>query len=126
MLLLIDDLPYSRLPLVHVLTGAGYDVREAPTGREGLRLARLDADIVVLDAKLPDMNGFEVCRLLKQDRLTSLIPVIMYSSFFASEEAAQEAAKAGADAYLPRTPDAGELLEVLQRMTKADEGPPSS
>jgi CheY-like chemotaxis protein len=89
-------------------------------------LARLDADIVVLDAKLPDMNGFEVCRLLKQDRLTSLIPVIMYSSFFASEEAAQEAAKAGADAYLPRTPDAGELLEVLQRMTKADEGPPSS
>ena len=125
MLLLIDDLPYSRLPLVHALTGAGYDVREAPTGREGLRLARLDADIVVLDAKLPDMNGFEVCRLLKQDRLTSLIPVIMYSSFFASEEAAQEAAKAGADAYLPRTPDAGELLDVLQRMTKADEGPPS-
>ena len=124
MLLLIDDLPYSRLPLVHALTGAGYDVREAPTGREGLRLARLDADIVVLDAKLPDMNGFEVCRLLKQDRLTGPIPVIMYSSFFASEEAAQEAAKAGADAYLPRTPDAGELLDALQRMTKTD-GPTS-
>jgi two-component system, sensor histidine kinase len=125
MLLLIDDLPYSRLPLVHALTGAGYDVREAPTGREGLRLARLDADIVVLDAKLPDMNGFEVCRLLKQDRLTSPIPVIMYSSFFTSEGAAQEAAKAGADAYLPRTPDAGELLDVLQRMTKADKEPQS-
>ena len=125
MVLLIDDLPYSRLPLVHALTRAGYDVREAPTGREGLRLARFNAEIVVLDAKLPDMNGFEVCRLLKQDRLTGPIPVIMYSSFFASGEAAQEAAKAGADAYLPRTPDAGELLEVLQRMTKADEGPSS-
>ena len=68
MLLLIDDLPYSGLPLVHALAGAGYDVREAPTGREGLRLARLDADIVILDAKLPDIDGFEVCRLLKQDR----------------------------------------------------------
>jgi CheY-like chemotaxis protein len=66
-----------------------------------------------------------VCRLLKQDKVTSPIPVIMYSSFFNSEEAAQEAAKAGADAYLPRTADAAELLDVLQRMTKANEGPPS-
>ena len=120
MLLLIDDLPYSRLPLVHALTRAGYDVREAATGREGLRLARHDADIVVLDAKLPDMNGFEVCRLLKNDRVTSPIPVIMYSAYFASDEAAREAAKAGADAYLARTENAAELLNLLQRLRKTD------
>ena len=120
MLLLIDDLPYSRLPLVHALTRAGFDVREAATGREGLRLARRDADIVVLDAKLPDMNGFEVCRLLKQDRLTSPIPVIMYSAYFASEEGAREAAKAGADGYLARTENAAELLDLLQRLRKTD------
>jgi two-component system NtrC family sensor kinase len=127
MLLLIDDLPYSRLPLVHALTRAGYDVREAATGREGLRLARHDADIVVLDAKLPDMNGFEVCRLLKNDRVTSPIPVIMYSAYFASDEAAREASKAGADAYLARTENAAELLNLLQRLTKTERsttGPP--
>jgi CheY-like chemotaxis protein len=118
MLLVIDDLPYSRLPLVHALSAAGYDVREAATGRDGLRLARHDADIVVLDAKLPDMNGFEVCRLLKNDRVTSPIPVIMYSAYFASDEAAREAAKAGADAYLARTENAAELVDLLQRLRK--------
>jgi CheY-like chemotaxis protein len=69
------------------------------------------------------MNGFEVCRLLKNDRVTSPIPVIMYSAYFASDEAAREAAKAGADAYLARTENAAELLDLLQRLTKTDRSP---
>ena len=60
--------------MVRVLSVAGFDVRETATGRDALRLARLSPGAIVLDIALQDMDGFEVCRLLKADTVTSGIP----------------------------------------------------
>ena len=70
-ILVVDDRPDARYALVRTLTGAGYDVRETATGRDALRLARLFPDLIVLDIALQDMDGFEVCRRLKMDAVTS-------------------------------------------------------
>jgi len=116
MILVVDDLPLSRYPLVRHLEQAGYDVREAATGSEGLRLARMGAEAVILDVKLVDMTGFDVCQKLSADSVTAKIPIIMYSAHYLSDTDRQHALDLGAAEYLARKPDPDELLQVLRRL----------
>ena len=62
------------------LAAAGFAVREAATGHDALQLARSQTDAIVMDIALPDMDGFEVLRRLKDDPLTKNIPVILKSA----------------------------------------------
>jgi len=66
----------------HPLATAGFDVREAATGRDALRLGRLQMDAIVLDLALPDMTGYDVLRKLKDDPATHNIPVIMKTAVY--------------------------------------------
>ena len=73
-ILLVDDNPVVLFKVAHVLSGAGYTVIEARTGTEGLALARSERpDLILLDVRLPDINGIEVCRRLKASPETSQI-----------------------------------------------------
>jgi CheY-like chemotaxis protein len=76
-ILVVDDRPDSRYATARPLAAAGFDVRETATGRDALRLARLQVDVIVLDLVLPDMDGYDVLRRLKADPATSQIPVIV-------------------------------------------------
>jgi CheY-like chemotaxis protein len=76
-ILVVDDRPDARHSMTCPLAAAGFDVRETATGREALRLARLQADAIVLDLILRDMDGYEVLRQLKIDPATRDIPVIL-------------------------------------------------
>lgn len=73
--LCVDD-EDNRLSVALVLTPERYRVLEAATGAEALRMAR-DADLVILDVQLPDLSGVEVCRRIKADPATCLVPVIL-------------------------------------------------
>jgi DNA-binding response OmpR family regulator len=77
-LLFIEDDDSIRLALRLALEDEGYDVREADDGRSGLQsFAREEPDLVLLDLRLPDMSGFEVCRTLRK---SSIVPIIIVTA----------------------------------------------
>ena len=80
-ILAIDDDPLVRDVLMHAMR-ASYDMQFAADAAQGLAMAhcRPRPDLILLDVKLPDMHGYEVCRQLKQDPATADIPVIFLSS----------------------------------------------
>ena len=77
-LLFIEDDDAIRLALSMALEDEGYAMREAATGRDGLTsFAEQEPDLVLLDLRLPDISGFEVCRTL---RATSIVPIIIVTA----------------------------------------------
>src|SRR6476469_2776543 len=80
-ILIVDDHPSTRMTAVALLSVEGYRVLEADNGPEALkRVIEIDPDLILLDVMMPGMDGFEVCRLLKQDEQTRLIPVIFVTA----------------------------------------------
>jgi CheY-like chemotaxis protein len=79
-LLVVDDDLLFRQTLEALLTGEGYEVRCAPSGGMAPKFAGEDPpDLILLDIRLPDLDGFEVCRRLREDPWTGRIPVIFIS-----------------------------------------------
>jgi PAS domain S-box-containing protein len=112
-LLVVDDDLSTRKTLEALLTGEGYEVRCAPDGRTALMFAGEDPpELVLLDIRLPDIDGFQVCRRLKEDPLTSSIPVIFISGLDEGMDKVKGFAAGGMD-YITK-PFQGE--EVLARV----------
>jgi DNA-binding response OmpR family regulator len=97
--LVVDDRPDARYSMARPLAAAGFDVRETATGRDALRLARLRIDAIVLDLVLPDMDGYEVLRGLKEDPATKNIPVILKTAVRFEEGHRELARDAGGAGY---------------------------
>ena len=123
-ILVVDDRPDSRYATVRVLEAAGHDVRQTGSGRDGLRLARLPPDLVLLDIVLQDPDGFEVCGKLKGDPATARIPVVIKTAVYGDPEHRRRGIAAGADEYLadPVTPE--QLLGVVDALLR-DRRPPT-
>jgi CheY-like chemotaxis protein len=115
-ILVVDDRPDARYALVRTLTGAGYDVRETATGRDALRLARTLPDLIVLDIALQDIDGFEVCRRLKSDVLTSAIPVVQKTAVFRDDEHRRRGLGTGAEEYLIEPIEPEMLVRTVRRL----------
>ena len=98
--LLVDDNRAARYVLSRTLRFEGFNVWEAGDGSEALRLAGNGPDVIVLDVKLPDINGFEVCRRIKGAADSAAIPVIHMSASYYQEEDRQRGLAAGAVAYI--------------------------
>ena len=98
-LLLIEDDPGIRLVLRQALEDEGYRVLEASTGAEGLRMAQGgQPECILLDLRLPDMSGFEVCR---QVRAASFVPIIMVTAQTDTHDMVA-GLEAGADDYVTK------------------------
>jgi DNA-binding response OmpR family regulator len=98
-LLLVEDDPGIRVVLRQALEDEGYRVLEAQTGSDGLRALSLgQLDCVLLDLRLPDMSGFEVCR---QIRATSFVPIIMVTAQTDTHDMVA-GLEAGADDYVTK------------------------
>jgi putative two-component system response regulator len=79
--LVIDDHSSSRMTAVALLSVEGYEVLEADSGSKGLELVlESNPDLILLDVMMPGMDGFEVCRRLKEDEQTRLIPVVFITA----------------------------------------------
>lgn len=117
-ILVVDDRPAGRYATVRTLMAAGYDVRETATGRDALRLARLSPDLIVLDVVLPDIDGFEVCRRLKSDVVTSPIPVLHKTAVYGDPDHRRRGLDAGADEYLADPVEPQFLLETVERLLR--------
>lgn len=77
---LVDDVVERLHLLTTMLTESGYRIRAAKTGKEAIASIQAEIpDLILLDVKLPDINGFEVCKRLKDDKKTRHVPVIFLS-----------------------------------------------
>jgi PAS domain S-box-containing protein len=104
-----------------MLQKARYEVTEAATGRDALRLAAEKPDLVILDVGLPDLSGYEVCRKIKADPVTSSIPVLHLSASFAETENRVRGLEGGADGYLTYPVEPPELLANVQALLRVRE-----
>ena len=105
--LIVEDEPDANALLSMLVRLRGYRTESALGGSEALRLLdRCRPDVVLLDLMLPDIDGFEVCRTIKADRETALIPVVIVSATRASENESRSYG-AGANDFVPKpyTPD---------------------
>src|SRR5690349_12619171 len=119
-ILVVDDNEAERYYVSRVLSKAGFAVREAATGLEALTLAASAIpSLITLDVRLPDLNGFEVCRRLKGNPVTRDVPVLHISASFTSPENKAEGLEGGADGYLAHPVDAGELVATVRSLLRA-------
>ena len=121
--LVVDDTDAIRYAKVRTLQKAGYRVLEAGTGADALALAREQKPpLVLLDVKLPDISGIEVCRILKEESPDIL--VLQMSASFVESEDRTRGLESGADNYLAEPVEPGELIaavRALLRMRQANE-----
>jgi putative two-component system response regulator len=109
-ILVADDESSVRRLLRRILEPAGYTVTEADCGHSALASAReLKPDLVILDINMPDMDGIEVCRLIKTDPSTHLTPVIHVTGNTLRSERLR-AIEAGSDEFVGKPFDIEELL----------------
>lgn len=80
-ILIVDDVPENLQILALMLKDQGYSVRPVSSGRMALKTAKANPpDLILLDITMPDMNGYEVCEIMKQDPVLKDIPVIFISA----------------------------------------------
>jgi len=104
-ILVVDDEPSPRLLAASILERQLHTVHQARSGEEALRMTReLSPDLVLLDVKMPGMDGLEVCRRLKADLKLRYIPVIMLTAL-SDARAQAEALECGANDFLSKPAD---------------------
>jgi adenylate cyclase len=80
-ILVVDDTPHNVKLLADLLTVKGYAVATAATGEEALaKLADEQPDLVLLDVMMPGLSGYDVCRRIRGDAATALLPVVLVTS----------------------------------------------
>jgi len=116
--LVVDDTPANRWVVTRILEDAGYVIVQGETSAEAMRLAANLPDLIVLDVRLPDGNGFEVAKKLKADPKTASIPVLLISASFTSPSARAQGLDAGADGYLTHPVEPPVLLATVRALLR--------
>jgi len=124
-ILVIEDEPSVAIALRDSLESEGYQVQTAKDGSEGLRLASVNAgddgpELIILDLMLPKISGLEVCQRLRRAGVET--PVIMLTARGAASDAAF-GLKLGADDYIPKPFDVGELLARVEAVLRRAKRP---
>jgi PAS domain S-box-containing protein len=117
--LVVDDNPATCHATARVIRAAGFQTMETGNGSEALKLARSGVSAVVLDVELPDLDGFEVCRIIRSQAETASLPVIHLSANYARNEDRVAGFNAGADAYLIHPAEPAILIAMLQALIRA-------
>jgi two-component system NtrC family sensor kinase len=116
--LLVDDTEQNRYVLSRILARAGLEVEQCTTGKEALERVKDCPDLIILDVKLPDLSGYEVCRRIKTDPATRSVPVLQISASFVSNESKVQALEGGADGYLTHPIDATVLVATVKSLLR--------
>jgi PAS domain S-box-containing protein len=120
-ILAIDDNPNDLIMLKAAVGDAlpGTEILTASSGAQGIALARAeDPDVVLLDILMPGMDGFSVCRKLKEDERLQSIPVVFLTGLITDRESRIQALEAGAEGFLSKPLDEVELVAQLRVMAR--------
>ncbi len=116
--LVVDDREENRYTLCHTLKRNGFRTVEAASGLQALELSKDLPDLVLLDIRLPDMLGYEVCRRIKANPQTCHIPVLQVSVALQSAESKLYALESGANAYLVHPVDPLVLVGTVRSLLR--------
>lgn len=116
LILVVDDEHDFRAIVTHVLERGGYDVVSAPNGEDGIKMfSDYGPALVVLDGNLPDMDGIDVCRRIRQTEKGKAVPVVM-CTVRSAVGTVGEGLSAGVTDYVVKP---FEMEELLERVAKA-------
>ncbi len=118
-ILVVDDNPATRYSTSRVLRSAGFTVIEASTGGEAISQVGPSIDLVVLDVNLPDIDGFQVCRLIRANPVTARTPVVHLSATFVNDADKVEGLDAGADGYITHPVEPPVLIATVKAFLRA-------
>jgi PAS domain S-box-containing protein len=116
----VDDNDAGRYLKSRHLAAAGFRVIEAVNGTEALKLVESEGpDLVLLDVKLPDISGIEVCRQLKTDARTRFIPIVHLSATHIDVDMQVLGLETGADGYLTAPVEPAVLIATIKALLRA-------
>ena len=118
----VEDYAASREATTELLRGEGFDVIEASSGRDAIEaVSLLHPQLVLLDVKLPDISGHEVCRRIKSDPLTSSTPILEISGAFPEGHDKVHGLENGADGYLVKPIEPRELIATIRALLRMEQ-----
>lgn len=112
--LIADDEEYIRVHIARKLASRGLIVLEAGTGQEVLEMAEKNPHAILMDVKMPVIDGFEAARRLKASEKTRHIPLILLSAR-AQQQDVEEGYKAGADHYMTKPVTISQIMDILEK-----------
>lgn len=116
--LVVDDMAQNRTLLERLLSGHGHKVRAVSTGEEALDAVDIETpDLILLDVQMPGMDGFEVCRILKNRPSSRLIPIVLITGL-TDRESRMRGINAGADDFIHKPFDSAELLARVRSLVR--------
>lgn len=117
LILNVEDYEAARYAKTRVLQNAGFRVEEAHNGVEALEMVeRLQPELVLLDVRLPDISGLDICRLIKANSATSRTFVIQTSAAFVSEQDKARGFESGADRYIAAPFEPRDLVAMIRSL----------
>jgi CheY-like chemotaxis protein len=121
-ILLVEDNELNRDMLTKRLRHRGYEVILAANGRQGIDMARSQQpDVVLMDLSLPEIDGWQAARILKNDAATCAIPVVALTAHAMLGDR-EKALEAGCDDYATKPLDLPLLVGMIERLARAPEG----
>ncbi len=113
-ILVVDDMAINRILLRQIFSASDYEILEAESGHQALDILASElVDVVLLDVMMPDMDGYETCRCIREDPRLTLMPVIMLTALGSSDDMVR-GMQAGADDYVTKPFNSVELLARIR------------